>query len=109
MTSFFRYLKTTYNLNKGFSGLSIIKHREIYNEWISQLKSESSPIDLELPWITIVSKNYIEEFLRSLYKPRTRVFEFGSGGSCLFFLKYSNHVISIEHDRNWFELVGRTV
>jgi hypothetical protein len=66
-------------------------------------------LDLELPWITIIAKNYIDKFLKNKSKTEVKIFEFGSGGSSLFFLKYSSQVVSIEHDKNWFELVSKTV
>lgn len=107
--NFSEYLKTIIKKNKGLSGQSLLKHRKIYLEWASQIESKKTPMDLELPWITIIAKNYIVDFLKNKSKSDVNVFEFGSGGSSLFFSKYSNQVVSIEHDKTWFELVSKTV
>jgi predicted O-methyltransferase YrrM len=36
-----------------------------------------------------------------------RVFEYGSGGSTVFFTRRAAHLVSVEHDRGWFERVER--
>lgn len=109
MMSFLSYLRSTYRLNKGWSDLSLLKHRKIYIEWLNQIESKKTPLDLELPWITIIAKDHIDDFLKTKSKSDVKVFEFGSGGSSLFFLKYSNQVVSVEHDKKWFELVSNKV
>lgn len=109
MKSFLDYLKSTYRINKGLSGLSIFRHRKIYAEWKRQIEFKKTPLDLELPWITIIARNYIENYFKNKSKAESKIFEFGSGGSSLFFLKFANQVVSIEHDKEWFELVKRTV
>src|SRR6185437_13464320 len=90
-------------------GLSVLKHGRIYKEWQRQLKSGKFPLDLELPWITIVAKNYIQNYLKKKNKTDVKIFEFGSGGSSLFFLKYADEVISAEHDPEWYGLVKDTI
>jgi len=109
MISFIGYLRLTYKLNNGLSRLSLLKHRKLYKEWTLQKALNKSPLELELPWITIFAKNCIENFLREKLKSDVNVFEFGSGGSSLFFLKYSNKVVSVEHDKKWFDLVMNTI
>ena len=109
LTSFINYLRKVIKFNKGLAGLSIKQHWEIYNEWKSQLESKKYPIDFELPWITIVAKNYIENYLSKKSKTDMKVFEYGSGGSSLFFLKFAKEVISVEHDKEWFERVNECV
>jgi hypothetical protein len=109
MMSFLSYLILTYKKNKGLYGLSVFKHRKIYIEWKHINQSKKTPLDLELPWVTVIAKNYIENFLKTKSKPEVNVFEYGSGGSSLFFLKYSSQVVSIEHNEEWFELVNKTV
>lgn len=109
MISFFKYLTRTKKENGNLAGLSILQHRKIYKEWAAQLKSGKFPLDMELPWITIIAKNYIESYLKNCTKSEVKVFEYGSGGSSLFFLKYANEVHSVEHDEHWFELVNRKI
>jgi hypothetical protein len=58
-----------------------------------------------VPWITFDAA----EFLASRVRPGWRVFEYGSGGSTLFWLKLGCRCVSIEHDPEWFEAVRRRV
>jgi len=60
-----------------------------------------SPIELELPWFSYRAIDFLKDFLR----PEMRVFEFGSGGSTLFFAQRCRSVESVEEDRGWGELV----
>lgn len=38
-----------------------------------------------------------------------RVFEYGSGGSTLFFLDRVGEVVSVEHDKAWYEKLSRII
>ena len=107
--SFLVYLGKVAKLNKSLSGLLSSNQNSIYKEWRNQIESRKNPLDLELPWITILAKNYIEEYLSKRSMIDTRVFEYGSGGSSVFFLKYASKVVSVEHDKKWFDLVRKRV
>ncbi len=109
MISFIKYLSKTKKLNNGLSGISLSHHFKIYKEWKQQLESKQFPLDAGLPWITIVAKNFIEKYLKDKSKESLKVFEFGSGGSSSFFLKYANEVVSIEHDPIWYKLVKEKI
>ena len=56
-----------------------------------------SPVDLELPWFSYGAIDFLEGFLR----PEMRVFEFGSGGSTIFFAHRCARVESVEDDPAW--------
>jgi beta-phosphoglucomutase-like phosphatase (HAD superfamily) len=43
--------------------------------------------------------------IERLMPASARVFEYGSGGSTLFFGRHSAQVVSVEHDSSWFEQV----
>lgn len=54
----------------------------------------------KIPWITFDAYDYLEKQLT----PGSRIFEWGSGGSTLYWLRRdASLVISIEHDPEWFE------
>ena len=59
----------------------------------------NNPIKDQIPWITFEAKKWLEKYL----KPDMIVFEYGSGGSTLFYQKHVKKIISIEHDRIWYE------
>jgi predicted O-methyltransferase YrrM len=60
-------------------------------------------LDLELPWFSYAAIDFLEAFLR----PQMQVFEYGSGGSTLFFAKRVKSVYSVEDNSNWFDLVSQ--
>lgn len=59
------------------------------------------PYEKSLPWIN----HFACKRLNELVKPGMRILEFGLGGSTLFFRKFGAEVHSIEHDKEWFEIV----
>lgn len=66
--------------------------------YISQnILVRSSPLDLELPWFSYGAIDFLMTFLR----PDTAVFEFGSGGSTIFFARRCAQVDSVEDDPVW--------
>jgi predicted O-methyltransferase YrrM len=56
-----------------------------------------SPLDLELPWFSYGAIDFLEKFLR----PDMHVFEFGSGGSTIFFARRCASVRSVEEHPEW--------
>ena len=52
----------------------------------------------KIPWITFSSISFLENFLEKGMK----VFEYGLGGSTLFFLNHTGVVVSVEHNEHWF-------
>lgn len=43
------------------------------------------------------------DHLKKIIRPEMRVFEYGSGGSTLFWSGQVKAVVSVEHDKRWFE------
>ena len=62
-------------------------------------------LDAAVPWLTFDAI----DALRRRLPPNAVVFEYGSGGSTLFWLKHGAHCTSVEHDALWFALVGQRV
>ncbi|MCA9907704.1 MAG: hypothetical protein KC519_03580, partial [Anaerolineae bacterium] len=54
--------------------------------------------DKPSPWLGFDAIDY----LAARISPGWRVFEYGSGGSTLFWLKSGAEVVSIEHDADWY-------
>lgn len=55
-----------------------------------------------IPWVTY---SFIDFISRRLNK-KLSVFEFGSGNSTLFYANYAGSVVSVEHDKNWFDKIS---
>jgi SAM-dependent methyltransferase len=61
-------------------------------------------LDRRLPWIVFEATDFLADFLnRERQRGRPlRVFEYGSGGSTLFWLAFGAAVVSVEHDPQWY-------
>ena len=66
---------------------------------ISNLMPYRSPLKDEEPWITFEAKEWLKDYLTS----NMTVFEYGSGGSTLFFSKRIKKIISVEHNPIWYQ------
>ncbi len=73
-----------------------------YSSWKNSLHSGHTSIDDQRPWITFGAFAALQAYLR----PQMSVFEWGSGGSTLYFNNHAQQVISIEHDAAWFQTVA---
>lgn len=60
-------------------------------------------IELELPWFSYAAIDFLEKFTR----PHMEVFEYGSGGSTLFFARRTRSVLAVEDNETWFRYVTR--
>jgi precorrin-6B methylase 2 len=74
-------------------------------DWARSLQTGASPLNDRRPWITFAAIRYLEKNL----KKDMRVYEYGAGGSTLFFAKRVREVISVEHDPNWRNQVVETL
>lgn len=79
-----------------------LAHVKQFRRWIKDKHSGDNSLTRELPWMTYDAI----DFLASICKSSKRVFEWGSGGSTLFFSKRCLQVVSIEHDQKWSELLA---
>ena len=64
-----------------------------------------SPLDLELPWFSYAAIDFLEEHLT----PAMTVFEYGSGGSTMFFARRVASVVSVEDNPEWFNRVKQRI
>lgn len=98
----------TYNL-KGFSlAFSMIasnSQRKHFREWLYSHR-KGYLLDRPMPWIVYDAYDYLDKIVPA----NIRVFEYGSGGSTLYWLTCKrSQCISIEHNPNWYELVNKYV
>jgi hypothetical protein len=73
--------------------------------WFRSYREKAS-IDaagLPLPWLTYPAI----AFLLKRIRPEMSVFEYGSGGSTRWWASRVRNVVSVEHDRTWFEEVRK--
>jgi predicted O-methyltransferase YrrM len=63
--------------------------------------SGRSPLPLGLPWFSLSAIHFLDSFVA---KPMS-VFEYGSGGSTVYFARRATSIVSTEDNRNWLERV----
>jgi SAM-dependent methyltransferase len=63
------------------------------------------PLDLEMPWFSYAAADFLDGWLRT----HMDVFEYGSGGSTLFYAKRARSVLAIEDNVEWYERVTARV
>lgn len=71
--------------------------------WIESV-DKLSPVDansMPLPWVTYPFIDFIEQKLQK----NLSVFEFGSGNSTLWYANKVLKVVSVEHDKAWYEKI----
>ncbi len=68
--------------------------------WLLSFR-QNDLINRAIPWLTFSAIDYIHRTV----KPSDKVFEYGSGGSTLFWLKQGASCVSIEHDTRWNEKI----
>ena len=69
--------------------------------WFWHRSQQRSGLDDGRPWITFEATRAISRVL----KPSMKVFEYGTGGSTLFFASRVARVVSVENDPAWFEVM----
>lgn len=75
--------------------------RRFESRWYESRKPGAASIADAAPWVAYPAI----EFLEGCLSNRHRVFEWGSGGSTLFFQKRAQQIVSVEHDASWFSRV----
>ena len=81
----------------------LVTHPQYISRCLSHnVLNSKTPLDLELPWFSYAAIDFLEQFVQ----PHMTVFEYGSGGSTLFFARRARSVLSIEDNEKWYELVS---
>lgn len=97
-----QFLKQIYSHRKSGTTVSQLKY---FSKWKNSLKPEASSVKDQQPWITFQAI----EFLRTACNSNSKVFEYGGGGSTLFFTGLAKEVVTIEHDKEWFKILSDVV
>src|SRR5204862_2316387 len=79
---------------------SFVRMLSFFPSWNRSLSL--TPTEMRIPWISYPAIKMLEKIL----KPEMRVFEWGVGGSTLFFLERERQLVSIEQDLQWEEKIS---
>lgn len=75
----------------------MVVHPRHASKWLEDRLAPRSPLERALPWIAWPCI----DFLESLDLTGLRVFEYGGGGSTLYFLRRGCHVTTVENSSIW--------
>jgi tRNA A58 N-methylase Trm61 len=70
--------------------------------WLQSLLPGHTPLVDRVPWVTFRAIDWIDAYL----SPDMQVFEYGAGGSTLYFAQRVRTVVSVEHDAGFYDVVG---
>ncbi len=76
----------------------------LFKWFLSNILGRTSLQD-ETPWLTYRATDW----LRQNIKDDMKTFEYGSGGSTLFFSKNVQNHNSVEHDRTWYQIMNNLI
>lgn len=74
-------------------------------KWLLSVTLPYDTIHDERPWFTLALVDWLDAYIQ----PHMNIFEWGSGGSTLFYARRAQRVISIEHEEAWYHRVSDAV
>lgn len=78
-----------------------IKDLKYFPKWWHFRKQQGGTFDHKTPWLAFGAIQFLDSYLNKSMK----VFEYGSGGSTLYFSEKVDTIISVEHNEEWFNKV----
>lgn len=82
--------------------LNLIRFYPVWSHYLkSKIKNNKTPLEDGIPWIGFGAIDFLNKHLSE----KDVVFEYGAGGSTIFFAKRVKQVISVEHDMAWYDSV----
>jgi predicted O-methyltransferase YrrM len=76
-----------------------------YRRWLRTQRTTAFSLADPIPWLPFSAIEMLERIL----KADARVFEYGVGGSTLFFARRAQQVFAVEHDRDWWAETTRAL
>jgi hypothetical protein len=92
-------------IRKNFGKIDLLTTILFYNQWEQSQAKDKTPIGDRQPWMTFEAI----AFLKKHVKPTHAIFEYGGGGSTIFFLDKGAIVNTEEHDSDWYQLLLTTI
>lgn len=85
--------------------LSSTQNIQYYKRWKASMQPGHNSVTDRLPWLTFPAIKILEQQLNKTAK----VFEYGGGGSTLFFLDKAGSVTTVEHNKEWFDILKNKI
>ena len=74
-----------------------VKQPKYIPGWLYNNVTKKTPLIIKLPWLSYPSIEFLDKYIKSHH----RVFEYGGGGSTLWFSERCNEIISAENSDHW--------
>jgi hypothetical protein len=74
-------------------------------QWRKYRTSSKGTLDYRIPWLVFGSIGFLNRWLSNSMK----VYEYGSGGSTLYFADHVGSVVSVEHDKEWYNAAAAVI
>lgn len=87
-----------FQLLKNIKKINLILAVKNFYKWKHSNKGNFSPMCERKPWLTLEAISIIDRQI----KTGDYVFEYGGGGSTLYFVDKGANVVTVEHNENWF-------
>lgn len=78
--------------------IRVITALQYYPKWRNSFRKGRNSVTDEQPWITFP----VISMLKGVVDSKSKVFEYGGGGSTLFFVNRAAETVTVEHDEEWF-------
>jgi predicted O-methyltransferase YrrM len=82
--------------------LSLLANLKYFSRWRKGIQPDASSVKDQQPWITFK----VIDFLNQNLNKEHRVFEYGGGGSTLFFVTRCKEVVTVENNKEWFSILS---
>jgi len=83
-------------------GHLLMRPKDARRWMIDNFLCRKSAIELALPWMSWKAIDFLESYVQ----PGLRVFEWGGGGSTLFFSRRGCHVTTVESNEKWLQVIN---
>lgn len=93
-------LRSLWNKPRLETLISSVRH---YADWREHLVPGRNSVNDGSPWISFSAVRYLKGIIRK----DMRVFEYGSGGSTLFWISRVQELVSVEHDTSWYSIMKK--
>jgi hypothetical protein len=87
------------------SRIAALRLFTFFGRWKHSLRAGASPLEARMPWLTFRAVGLLGKKVGE----GATVFEYGGGGSTLFFLDRGASVVTVEHDPEWFSLLNEKI
>lgn len=81
---------------RGHLAASLIKRPRDIPRYLQYSLPLPSPLDVELPWLAFGAIDFLDAHVAG-----GTIYEYGGGGSTLFFARRADRVVTVEHDPRW--------